>query len=208
MPPTRTLEDEICDKYEQCRRQFHPHYHAGNRHDEHWAKAAELCRQIDADPRIFVEAQFEMPAEGGTRAVPFPSQIHSVNAVPNYNRYVENFRSKAKEGVANQFRRLASLMENFGLTIDQAVADPLQNFRPYFRVLVCSDEALETLEASWGEVARRELEVNPDLKNYLRNNYGIRAIRIIRQDIPGEAGSTHHPVPPPSPITRERALIR
>lgn len=203
----KSIEDEICDKYEQCRRAFHPGYAAGNRHDEHWRKAADLVRSIGADPRLFVEAQFEIGGVNNSQILPFPAQIHGNRAVENYDLYIAAFRPKAEEAVINQFRYLANFVDRVGMTIDQAVSNIDAPFRPYFRLLTCSDEIAPAIEQRWGEAARRELQNNSDLRAHLQLKYAYRIDRIIRQDVPGEAGGEPHPVPPPTEFTRERQSL-
>ena len=203
MPPTQSIEDEIADKYEQCRRKTYPTYSVGNRHDEHWKKAAEIVRRIGADPRLFVEAQFRFAQTNRSQPFPHPSQMHGDKALEYYNSYIERFQPEVAEEVACQFAYLANFIHRVGLTIDEAVANPRHPFRPFFRILVCTDEQLPSIQAAWLTAALHEVESSKDLRIFLNKNHGYRAKRLIRQELSGEAVGTPCEVPPPTPITRD-----
>jgi len=204
MPPQRTIEDEICDKYESERRRHTSHYSAGNRHDRHWEKAAAIVRQIGADPRLFVEAQFAPWALGIHQAYPFPQQVHGPKAAYNYEKYMEAFRGKAEECVKNQFRYLGNFVSLGGLSVDQALRNSSHPFRAFFRILSCSDEVLDEFCSTWLREALWQLQSDRDLREYLLKNHGYRTKRIIRQDVSGEDCGTFCEMSPPPPPPPER----
>jgi hypothetical protein len=200
----KTLEDEICERYEVCRRRIHPHYSAGNRHDEDWAKAASLIRSIGANPRAFVEAQFEIGGATGHQSFPWPSQLHGNRAIDLYNRYIESFRSRPEEIDRCQLRYLNNFVTKRTMSIDEALLRKEHPFRPYFRLLCCSEAIFPDLQRIWGDLAERELREEPDLYQYIEKKYGSnRPQSIVRRFIPGETGGPYPEVPPPSEIPRD-----
>jgi len=197
-----SLEEDIADKYVQCRRNIHPSYIAGFRHEDCWRKAADLVRRLKADPRLFVEAQFKIAESNDMQEVPYPSQLSGPAAAANYQKFIESYRPEIELVMAQQFRILYDYMERCSQTLDEAVSHPINTFRPFFRLLVCSDEAYEKIKPQWRVAALKELHRNRDLHDHLFNKYGNRAQRLIWEGIPGIPDSTHHPVPPPSPPSR------
>jgi hypothetical protein len=195
--PQRTTEWHIRDKYIQLRRQLHPNYNPSPASEDQWARAAIVVEQLKADPRIFVEAQFEYhPC-----AYPHPNNLYGWSAVDRYRKYIEHFASLAEEVHAQQGAYLRNYIYKMGRTIDDTVLDPQSQLRPYFRLLVCSEAILAQVVERFGRQAITELTQNTDLLEFLKRDpqYDDRIKKyIVRQELPGGDDRASFTVPAPA----------
>ncbi len=207
MPPNRSIEDMVCDKYVECRRKFHPNYTPGGREEVHWSKIADLVRRIEADPRLFIEAQFELGSVETKGQLPYPQMLYSDRAAGIYQQYMESKRNKSADLVNCQFTYLRNFVTRRHLSIDESVGNHLHPFKAFFRLLVCSDEALPLLAPIYMAKAQDELIRNTDLHHHLKSTHAIRTQRIIREEVPGGVGSAVSSLQPPTEVPHQQIHI-
>jgi hypothetical protein len=146
-----------------------------------WDKTAEIVRSINADPAMFVDAQFEAAS---TRTLgerfPWPNQLHSSSAIEIYYRYAESRVSTPEAMLAEQNCLLvAQLSQNSTLIdIDRALASSILDFKSWFRILMCSDVNFGTFKRVWGEAATRQIINSPLLHSFIKLNYAPRVHRF------------------------------
>ncbi len=177
-----TLEDAIKNRYTQLRRAFHPSYTSNDKASGvAWATTAELVRSLNADPNMFVEAQFEaFSTRTWGERFPWPNQLHAASAADIYLKYIENRASAPEAMLAQQNRLLAAQLtpESCLTQIDRTLASSVLDFKSWFRILMCSDSNFPKFKVVWGPAAVRQTHNSPTLLNFIKTNYESRIDRF------------------------------
>ena len=177
-----TIEDKIKDRYTELRRGHQPSYKSSDRiSGPAWDKAAEIVRRIDADPAMFVEAQFDAYS---TRAYgdrfPQPNQMFSASAAEIYQKYAESRGSTPDAMMKQQVTLLTDQLNQRStlIDIDRVLTSPSLDFRSWFRVLMCSDTNFPVFREMWGSAATKQIIKSPQLYEFIKQKYAARANRF------------------------------
>jgi hypothetical protein len=167
-------------------------YKSAKKFEGCWIKAAEVVNRLKANPEAYLDAQFKIPngnLDGGT---PFPNQIYNDLAVRKYLLYIKKQRPSYEKLVNNQVAYLSLLQEqNPEKDTDDFLLDPRTPLKNFTRVILCSEDVYKDIFEMYGTEARKELEFEPGLDEYLRTNYGTRYKRIYPERVSKSHSGSH-----------------
>jgi hypothetical protein len=177
----RSDEDIVKDRYTALRRQFHPGYTPNdNKTGRDWDAAAAMAKVIGADPALFVDAQFHAMSMSPRNPFPWPSDLHNRNAVSNYEAYMAHFSCTPAMRLEQQNVLLRSQLDELTLQgIDFFLSRADLPFKSWFRILMCSDKNYPAFNRVWGIYARRQMQNDKGLFNFLKDKYAERAHRLL-----------------------------
>ena len=183
----RDLESRLRDAYRAFRERRDPSYVMGpsTRQDAVWKRTAEIVDRIGADPFEYIRFQFDSHA--GSH--PQYKQLASEWAVTNYNNLSKTLRQA--QGIVVFERQLETLLAciNGGSEPDVLLWDPTKEFSSIVRICMCTNEKLDSFLARFGDHARRELDFDRPLREYINQHYHDRAKSAIRAGVPIETPS-------------------
>ena len=117
------------------------------KYDKFFDRAAVLCIDLGIDPREYLEVEFE-------RRRPYP-QITMLGSDAAEARFRDTrFRTAAK--VATKLKIQMSALEQLmrlGRTEKEILTDPLQEFDPLFRYVMCKECGLDELAEQYKDAA-------------------------------------------------------
>lgn len=180
---TVTTEDQIKDRYILLRKRFHPYYRPSDaKTGNHWDLAAEIVRDLGADPATFVDAQFDAHSARDNNNFPWPANLHDKNAADNYRSFIARNRPTCEAVLQTEIDSLAARLAGRPLNddnLDEALADPHLPFKSWFRILMCSDKNFPHFKAVWGTYATRQMMNDQALFSYLKVQYAPRIGRFL-----------------------------
>ena len=132
-----------------------------------WEKAAQLCMKLNAEPRKFVQIQFEK-----TKPFPMPNMLGSSAAERKYEDYKEFAEDDTKEAVAYQMDMITRKV-SAGHTLVNVLSDESFQLDSLIRYIVALDtlkisespdtEKLQAIVDNYKPLAKRQLMSNPML---------------------------------------------
>jgi hypothetical protein len=194
--------------YEILRRRSTPGYKSGSKFDDCWIKLANLLKQKNICPVIYLESLFEK--WGG---IPFPNQLYGERSMRIFDEYSVKGESIGKMEFDNEIRILNNYLnnpKNKEKDLDDVLLLEFLPIKSYTRVLLCSDEIFNKLKNKHVGIAVAELKSNPSVNKYIKDNYVSRYIRLFPQRISKSIDSEYNTLPEPSssPKGRENVPIR
>lgn len=200
MPNAKVEQNALARKlkqlYEIFRRQSSPGYNCGSRFDDEWFKLAKLVNSIEADPVIYLEAQFEC-----WDGVPFPSQLCSPRSRSIHQKYLEKGKTIGQLEFENQIKCLMDCVNFYKKKYGEMDAILMLDFVPvkaYIRVLLCGESYLPEVLKKYGSLAKAEIKFSPSVDKHLKENYVSRYSRLFPQRFSEIADSESDSLPEPS----------
>ena len=192
--------------YEKKRTTPRAAYKSAKKFDVCWPKVAKVVTDLSADPVLFIEAQFLIPGGNQDRGFPFPTQLYGDDAIAKYRAVREWDNTPFESSFNNQARYVRDLQGAFPeCTIDEILMNPNSPIKNFTRVILSSPEAYDSVFKRYGEDAKKELQSDTGLNEYIKNNYGSRYKRIFPERLPTWIGGEHSedPGPPATSARRE-----
>lgn len=201
---TNRLATKLQLLYEKKRTTPRSTYKSAKKFDACWPRVAKVVTDLNADPVLFIEAQFLIPGGNLDRGFPFPSQLYGDAAIQKYRAVAAWDSTPFEASFNNQAKYVRDLQATFPeRTIDEILLDPRSPIKNFTRVILCSPEAYEGAFKRYGEDAKKELESDTGLNEFIKNNYGSRYKRIFPERLPTWIGGEHSEDPGP-PATSAR----
>lgn len=181
-----SLEMELKKRYTECRRRTQKHYTASPKNDPHFQKAAEKVLSLGVGAMKWIDAQFELwDGEG----FPQPSNLYCEAAVQRFADHVQSDRCPVQDELQCQKDYLTNYMKKVRMTMDEALLANWTNFRSYFRVLFCSEEALPRARQKFGKSALEQMSSDAPMREYFAANQPLRLERLFPKAAPDNLGS-------------------
>lgn len=193
---------EVKAIYETLRRRINPDYSSGSKFCEVWIKLCDFLEVHKACPILYLESLFE--TWGGWDAIPYPHMLCSPAALKKYNEYQSRNTTVGELEFANEIRRLNEYQKIYSnsspKTTDEILFIKELPMKSYTRVMLCSESVLEKAKQLYAEKAILEVNANPSLKKYIKENYVSRYTRLFPQGLSVSDSCSHDPLPQPSSI--------
>lgn len=127
--------------------------------DEAFRKAAVICMQLNADPELYVKAQF-----AGCNAGITANFLHTDKAKDYYRIFVEEMVLSLDESYDVQKTLLHNQIVHAGRSVERALMHDGLDFEPWFRICITKEPILEVIQ-KYREEAKKLL--TPKLKKFL-----------------------------------------
>jgi hypothetical protein len=192
--------------YEIFRRKRTPGYSCGSKFDDVWIKLSNLFNENKICAILYLESLFE--TWNGLDSVPFPHVLCGPVALKKYNDYVSKNTTIGELEFNNEIRTINEYKKIYSndneRTIDEILLIKQLPMKSYTRVMLCSEQILQEVKELYAEKAVLEINTNPSLKKYIKENYVSRYTRLFPQGLSVSDSGSHDPLPEPSSITQRR----
>lgn len=157
------IEDEIARIYTRIKaiRQGLHYSHTSTAAASAFAKAAVICAELNADPEIYVKAQF-----AHCDAARFANLLHTSNARTYYKKYVEEMTLSLDELYDINKMYLTSQITNAGRSVEDALMHDGLDLQPWFRICITKEPIPEVIQRYRAEA---KAMLTPKLKNFLKS---------------------------------------
>jgi hypothetical protein len=191
---------EIKSIYEKFRKRVTPGYSCGSKFDDVWIRLCNLLYEQKTCPILYLESLFE--TKTGWEGVPYPHLLFGPIALKKYNEYLLKNTTIGELEFNNEIRRLNEYQKiysgNNAKTIDEILFIEQLPMKSYTRVMLCSENVLEEVKQMYAKKATLEIDSNPSLKKYIKENYVSRYTRLFPQGFSVSDSGTHDTLPKPS----------
>jgi hypothetical protein len=192
--------------YEIFRRKINPGYSCGSKFDDVWIKLSNLFNENKICAILYLESLFE--TWNGLDSVPFPHVLCGPVALKKYNDYVSKNTTIGELEFNNEIRTINEYKKIYSndneKTIDEILLIKQLPMKSYTRVMLCSEKILQEVKELYSEKAVLEINTNPSLKKYIKENYVSRYTRLFPQGLSVSDSGSHDSLPEPSSITQRR----
>jgi len=141
------LKESIAESFKEEARKLLPWYKYGSKDITAFEKAAEICYRIDADPVLFVKAQFNNIKNIDHFQSSF---LHTQYAESKYREYVQkNCINETPIAYEDLYQTQLSYLRNLiqsGLTVEQALMKDYVNLKNWFRILITKEPVQEVID--------------------------------------------------------------
>jgi len=186
--------------YEKFRKRVTPGYSCGAKFDHVWIRLCSLLNDQNICPILYLESLFE--TRTGWEGVPYPHLLFGPIALKKYNEYLLKNTTIGELEFNNEIRRLNEYQKiysgNNSKTIDEILFIEQLPMKSYTRVMLCSENVLEKAKQLYAKKATLEIDSNPSLKKYIKENYVSRYTRLFSQGLSVSDSSSHDPLLKPS----------
>ena len=174
------LAKKIKKLFITVKKRHNPEFICHPRFESCWFKAACKVFQLKADPILFVESQFLIPSETEI----LPNKIYGDSAVRRYKIVAAREKNPFELQIENQVFYLQGCAQSFtDKTLDEILADPKMPFKNFFRLMACSEEAVDDISKKYRKQAILELESNPGIKELIKQKYESRYKRFFPERV-------------------------
>lgn len=160
-----SIQFKLKKRYEEIRRRTQPDFISSKKNNIHFSRAADLVFPLKIDVNKFIDAQFSRWEGEG---YPQPSNLYSDAALVRFNSISEEERCSPELELKNQIKYLTSYVKRAKLTQDEALLATWTQFRSWFRILACSEEAAAEVISLFGDEGMSQIENDSALKKYLK----------------------------------------
>jgi hypothetical protein len=183
--------------YEIFRRKVNPEYSSGSKFDDVWIRLCNILELYKACPVLYIESLFE--TWDGWDSIPYPHLLCGPVAIKKYKEYLSRKTTTGELEFINQIKRLNEYQEIYNKnnikTIDEILLIKELPMKAYTRVMFCSENALDQVKQLYAKIAVAEIESNPSLKKYIKQNYVSRYTRLFPQRLSVGDSSSHDTLP-------------
>jgi len=169
-PVLEGLKESIAEAFQLKARKVMPWYKYRTTDDKNFVQAAKICYRINADPVLFVEAQFHRVGKIDNFQAAF---LHSEYVEENYQTYLANHCTEETyvqwyDLYQAQLSYLRNLIQT-GMTVETALSKSYVNFKAWFRILITKEPNPEIID-KYQATAYKELKdkANDGLEIFLR----------------------------------------
>ena len=160
------LVDQIREAFVSKAQKLKPWYKTSYKDEKHFVEAAKICEKLEANPNIYIDAQFE-----GFKNVDHiqAAFLHSTHAEQKYLDYANKNMVKDipidYEALYNiQLRYLKNLIKS-NLSVEDALLKDYIQFEPWFRILITKNPVPDIIKKYKSKLGK----LDPRLLTFLKN---------------------------------------
>lgn len=170
------LAESVKEAFVNKAKKIMPWYRYKSKDSTAFLKAAEICSKINADPTLFVDAQFV----GVTDLSHFQvNYLYAAHAEQKYKDYVnENFIEQTPidyEGLYQAQLSYLRQMIQSSMPVEKALLKDYVNFKPWFRILITKEPNFEIIKKYKPQIK----SMSPDLFNFLNKKKLFDMTRLL-----------------------------
>lgn len=168
---TNTELTAFGDKIRECfineKRKVLPNFNiAAGHQDKVFQKAAEFVSGLNADPEMYVFAQFYFKPKSEQMLMQ-PQFLYSLDAVENFDRLADTIQNTISlDTIYNEDLMMLEAQKRLGFTEEEILRSMTFQFTPWFR-LCYSKEPIPKLMANNALRKKARAEFNDELKTFL-----------------------------------------